>query len=219
MALMEENRIDSLSTDQVQPKPAEKILDLDSYDDSEPDVDSASINLLGHEETTSPDPSAEVSKEQPEQIAGGNKKPKLLLFALTALVLLGIGTGSYLLLPKQEATKTVIQPSPKKDPITLPAPSPGPSPATPTATPPPTISTPETVSAPAIAPTTERPQSVTIQSKSGLWLRSSPDSSNRNNIISWIPNGAVVSVDQVGDFWWHGSYKGTSGYFASKYTQ
>jgi hypothetical protein len=34
-----------------------------------------------------------------------------------------------------------------------------------------------------------------------------------------MPDGAQISVDQTGDFWWHGTYKGKAGYFASTYTQ
>jgi len=37
--------------------------------------------------------------------------------------------------------------------------------------------------------------------------------------MGWMPKGATVSVDTTGDFWWHGTYKGQPGYFASKYTQ
>jgi hypothetical protein len=70
-----------------------------------------------------------------------------------------------------------------------------------------------------VTPTTDHPQSVTITDASGLWLRSSPTSVNRSNIIGWMPKGAIVSVDQIGDFWWHGTYRGQAGYFASKYTQ
>ncbi|HSH31295.1 MAG TPA: hypothetical protein VK963_01370, partial [Candidatus Saccharimonadales bacterium] len=73
--------------------------------------------------------------------------------------------------------------------------------------------------APLATPTASNPQTVTVRSKNGLWLRSTPNSSNRRNIIGWIPDGAQVSVDQTGDFWWHGTYAGTTGYFASKYTQ
>jgi hypothetical protein len=74
------------------------------------------------------------------------------------------------------------------------------------------------VTAPTVAPTVDHPQAVIVKSPSGLWLRSSPDSSSRNNIIGWMRNGATVSVDATGDFWWHGTYAGQAGYFAVSYT-
>jgi hypothetical protein len=60
---------------------------------------------------------------------------------------------------------------------------------------------------------------VTVKNPSGLWLRSSQDSSKKSNIIAWMPNGAKVSVDSIGNFWWHGTYNGKTGYFAVNYTK
>jgi hypothetical protein len=137
---------------------------------------------------------------------------------VVALVVLvgGGGAGAFVFLnrPARVARAT---PTPKLTPSVTPTPSPTPSPTpkpTPSATP-----VPETVTAPAVTPTPEHPQAVKITSPSGLWLRSSSTSENRSNIIGWMPNGATISVDAVGDFWWHGVYKGQPGYFAVKYTQ
>lgn len=111
-------------------------------------------------------------------------------------------------------------PLPTAKPVVTPSPSPAASPtpvATPAPTPAPSAAT--TVTAPAVTPTAEKPQTVTVTSKNGMWFRSTPTSVNNDNIIGWLPNGAQISVDEVGDFWWHGTYKGKTGYFASKHTQ
>jgi hypothetical protein len=131
------------------------------------------------------------------------------------------GAGTFVFLQGQPARVAVTTPRPSATPTPKPTPTPTPS-ATPTPTPSPTpVATPvpETVTAPAVTPTAEHPQAVKITSKSGLWLRSSPTSVNRSNIIGWMPNGATINVDNVGDFWWHGTYKGQAGYFAVKFTQ
>jgi len=99
--------------------------------------------------------------------------------------------------------------TPTPTPSESPSPSPSPTPST----------VPVTVTLPTTTPTTSNPQAVKVTSSSGLWLRSTPSSVNRSNIIGWMPKGAVVSVDQEGSFWWHGTYNGRSGYFASSYTQ
>ena len=118
------------------------------------------------------------------------------------------------------AVNTTPTPKPTVAPTPTPTPAPSPSPTpTPQATPAPTaIPSPQTVTAPKETPTPEHPQDVTIKSPSGLWLRSTPTSVNKSNIIGWMPNGATIKVDGVGEFWWHGIYKGQSGYFASAYT-
>jgi len=148
------------------------------------------------------------------------------LVAMGAVAVLALGGGAYALLshkpaPKQPAV-AAITPKPTPSPSETPTPSPTPTPsATPRPTPSPTPSStpqPQTVSQPAVAPTTSHPQSVTVKATNGLWLRSSPTSVDKSNIIGWMPNGATVSVDATGSFWWHGTYQGKTGYFASTYT-
>jgi hypothetical protein len=131
-----------------------------------------------------------------------------------ALVVLASGSSAYMIYRRSSAKQ------PTAPPVSVPATKPA-TPDTsqavaPQPTPPPAA---DTVTAPAVTPTADKPQTVTVRSQNGLWLRSTPDSSNRNNIISWIPNGAQVLVDQTGEFWWHGTYKGQTGYFASTYTK
>jgi hypothetical protein len=139
--------------------------------------------------------------------------------ALAAVVLLGGGTAGYVVYTKKPAPVAVVRSTPS--PTALPTPSPTavatPSPS-PTATPTPSVA-PQTVTGLTATPTAGHPQNVTVTSKSGLWLRSSATSINQSNVIGWMPNGSTVSVDSIGSFWWHGTYRGTSGYFASKYTQ
>jgi hypothetical protein len=140
--------------------------------------------------------------------------------AVGAVVLLvGAGGGYYWVFMRHPAQPVAVAtPTPTPSPSASATPTPTPSP-TPTPTPSPTPTPQLTIQAPTTTPTADHPQSLRVTSNSGLWLRSSPTSVNRSNIIGWMPNGATVSVDQVGDFWWHGTYKGQAGYFASKYTQ
>jgi hypothetical protein len=159
-----------------------------------------------------------ISENQPTKRPKG-KVSKVVIIAGIVVVLLGLG-GTYwfvsLKIPKRVA-KLSATPTATPSPVPTVTPSPTPVP-TPTVTPtPPPVSM--SVTAPAAAPTASHPQSVTVKTPSGLWLRSSPDSSNKSNIIGWIPNGGEVSVDSVGDFWWHGIYSGKSGYFAVSYTK
>lgn len=162
------------------------------------------------------------------------KGHKLVLFLIVAGIFLtvsGGGAAAYFklrpnLLPAvATATQTpTATPTPSSlTPSDMPSISPTPS-DTPSATPTPSVSptpsaAPAEVSAPAAAPTAEHPQMVTVTNANGLWLRSSPSSASKKNIIAWMPKGAQVSVDSVGEFWWHGTYNGKTGYFAVSYTR
>ncbi|HVQ44859.1 MAG TPA: SH3 domain-containing protein [Candidatus Saccharimonadia bacterium] len=146
-----------------------------------------------------------------------------LLLAVLAIVVAAGGVTAYAVLvrpmaePVAQATPTPHVPTPTPTPSVAPTATPTPTPtapATPSPTPPPV-----NVTAPVVAPTVEHPQAVKVTSKNGLWLRSSPDSSNQSNVIGWMPNGATVSVDATGSFWWHGTYGGKTGYFAVSYTK
>ena len=151
------------------------------------------------------------------QVARPKRGRVVIVAVLALLVLAGGGAAAIVFVLKRPAQVAVHTPTPTPSPTPLPTPSPTPSPApspTPSATP-----AAQTITAPAQTPTADHPQAVTITDNSGLWLRSSPTSVNRSNIIGWMPKDAQVSVDSTGDFWWHGTYKGTAGYFASKYTQ
>lgn len=161
-----------------------------------------------------PDPETAVppqAETKPRHIA-------LWWVGVTIVVVLLAGASVYMLASKHQATpKQVSTPRPTPSATPSPTPSPAPSPS-PSATPVPTP-VPQTVTVPTVAPTASHPQVVTITSKSGLWLRSSPTSVNQSNVIDWMPDGAQISVDSTGSFWWHGTYNGKTGYFASKYTQ
>ena len=138
------------------------------------------------------------------------------------VVMAALGAAYYLASTRSQLTAKVSH-LPTPAPTLVTSPSPTVAAVTPTVTPVATVapvptSAPTSVSAPAVAPSSGHPQSVVVKSPSGLWLRSTPDSSSRSNIIGWMPDGASVSVDQVGDFWWHGSYGGQAGYFAVSYT-
>jgi hypothetical protein len=144
---------------------------------------------------------------------------KLLITGVIVAIAIAISASAYVYIVSSRNSSVAIDSTPK--PTITPAPSESPSP-TPTPTPevtPIQTSTPATVTAPTTTPTTDHPQMVTVQAKSGLWLRNSPTSVNQSNVIGWMPNNAQVSVDQIGVFWWHGTYAGKTGYFASKYTQ
>ena len=136
-----------------------------------------------------------------------------------ALVLFFSGSAAaYYVRSNNLASRSVIakaQPSPVGSPLASALP-PTPTPAVATATP---VLAPATVTAPTTLPTIEHPQNVSVTSRSGLWLRSTPTSINQKNVISWMPYNGAVSVDTVGDFWWHGTYLGKSGYFAVNYTK
>ena len=158
---------------------------------------------------------------QPPPVAGAIKQrhwalPIVIVGLLTLVAgvatVYGVSSGRKAA-PKVAVATPTLAPSPSAtpSPVATPTPSAAPSPAA--------VAAPETVTAPAVAPTQDHPQSVTVQAPNGVWLRSSPSSVNQKNVISWIPRGGVVSVDSVGDFWWHGTYNGKTGYFASKYTR
>lgn len=168
-----------------------------------------------------------VKHERPVKARTSHRKLVLSLLGLVAVVLGAAGAAAYDSLNPGPLVQLQIFPASTPEPSASPSPSVAPSP-TPSSTPAPTPAAtaepsptpaPQTITAPTTAPTTENPQIVTVTAKNGMWLRSSPSSANQSNVIGWIPNGAKVSVDEVGDFWWHGAYKGQSGYFASKYTQ
>lgn len=146
------------------------------------------------------------------------KHKKLALIIGAVLVVLVAGGGAAYALyghPAQPVAVAPAQSTPSPSPTIAPTPTPTPTPLpTPAATP-----VPAEVTAPAAAPTVDRPQAVKVTVKSGLWLRSTPDSSNQKNVIGWMPNGATVSVDSVGSFWWHGTFNGRAGYFAVNYTK
>jgi hypothetical protein len=173
---------------------------------------------------TTPDPgSAPASSAKPPKPKGGH----LPVSVVAIVVAVALAAVVYAALANSNR-KPVTLASPTQTPRTTKKPSPTatPKPATtakptpnPTHAPSPTATPQLTVSAPAQTPTASHPQSVTITSKSGEWLRSSPSSASRSNIITWMPYGAQISVDSVGDFWWHGTYNGQPGYFASSYTQ
>ncbi len=134
-------------------------------------------------------------------------------------VVAALGGGGYYLYAQTTAQPKVAVASPTPSLAVTPSPTPTSTPAaTPSPTPTP-IPAAANVTAPAAVPTSDHPQAVTVKSPSGLWLRSSASSSNKQNIIGWIPNGGTVSVDAVGEFWWHGTYGGKVGYFASNYTK
>jgi hypothetical protein len=142
------------------------------------------------------------------------------LVAIVILLIGAGGAGAYYFVYKP-AADTVAVATPKPSPAASPTPVATATPApTPTATPSPSPAPQQvSVTAPAAAPTAEHPQVVTVKAKSGLWHRSTPDSSNQKNVIGWIPYNAQVSVDATGTFWWHGTYNGKSGYFAVSYTK
>lgn len=221
MAIMdpaEIKKIDpTIAAPNTTPAPA---LDASALAEPEPVVERAYINLLAHDGANLLPAVAqvpEVPKPAPDQAPKKSSVPLALVVA-AILVLAISGTGGYLIISGHKTPKPVARVTPKPKSTPAPAP-PTPTPPPPVVTPPPVIAAAQTVSVPTVAPTSDHPQAVTVQSKSGLWLRSSPDSSSRANIISWMPNNATVSVDQIGDFWWHGTFNGTIGYFASKYTQ
>lgn len=161
--------------------------------------------------------------------AKGHKLVLLLVSTGLVLMLSGGGAAAYYSLRPSAAPAVHVTPSPTPKPT--PSPSPTDSP-TPSASPSPSITleaspspspspaaAPVEVTAPSTAPTAAHPQIVTVKSPSGLWLRSTASSANKSNIIGWLPNGAQVSVDSIGDFWWHGTYSGKTGYFAVSYTK
>ncbi len=145
-----------------------------------------------------------------------NLWPVFVVVGVTVVGLSGVGYMWYLNQAAEPVAQAPATPMPTA--TASPTPSVTPEPAAPSPSPslPPV---PQEVTAPAVTPTADHPQAVTVTSKSGLWLRSTPNSSNKSNIIGWLPNGAQVSVDQIGDFWWHGTYGGKTGYFAVNYTR
>jgi outer membrane biosynthesis protein TonB len=158
----------------------------------------------------------------PDETAAAVVKPRRKVWPVAiaaAVAVAALGGGGYYLYAKNSSNSQVAVATPAPTPTQAPSPTPT---ATPSPTPSPTpvpIPAAVNVTAPAAVPTADHPQAVTVQSHSGLWLRSSANSSNKSNIIGWIPYGGTVSVDAVGAFWWHGTYGGKTGYFASNYTQ
>ncbi len=163
-------------------------------------------------------PPAAATPAEPVRAPG--KRQKIVVAGIVAVALLAVGGGAYAWYANNQAKPVAVAPTPTSTPTPTPGATPVPTPTpSPTPSPSPTPTpAPQEVSAPVVAPTTDHPQTVTVKSPSGLWLRSTPNSSNKKNIIGWMPSGAQVSVDQVGDFWWHGSYGGKTGYFAVNYT-
>ena len=155
----------------------------------------------------------------PAAVAAPNKRNMSgpLIAGICIALLAGGGATAIYMISKNTAHKPVIVKAiPSAPPAATPTATPLPTPeATPT---PRQVPAQVTVTAPAVAPTVDHPQAVTVKSRSGLWLRSTPNSSDQKNVIGWIPFNGVVSVDAVGDFWWHGTFSGKSGYFAVNYT-
>ncbi len=213
--------MDSTKSTEEPLKPSPSV-NMESLQEPTPTFDRVSINLLHHNASGLPGlaPAAATTTAIPNPSGGmvGWQK-KVLPLAILALVVGATSVGGYLIFAKAKPVKPIVHMVPKTDPPPLPSPAPAATVTPPAPVVAPPVSAPQTISAPAVTPTADHPQNVTVQSKSGLWLRSTPDSSSRSNIISWMPNGATVSVDKIGDFWWHGSYNGTAGYFASSYTQ
>ena len=168
----------------------------------------------------------------------GHRLVLLLITAGVLMVLSGGGAAAYFSFRPAPAavteTPTVTPtptPSPSESATPEPTPEPTPTPlptgsvpygSTPTPAPTPKMAgvlSASDVPAPEVTPSASDPQIVTVQNKSGLWLRSTADSSSKNNIVAWVPNGAQMSVDSLGDFWGHGTYNGKSGYFAVSYTK
>ena len=182
------------------------------------------FNLFTNREGMEDEPlivgAAAATASVPTNVRAGHRRGIAIGLGALLLALLAGGAGVYAVHSSRQATAspTAVAVLPKATPIATSSPTPSPSPP-PSVTPTPVTVVPQTVSAPAIAPTADHPQPVVVTSKSGLWLRSSATSVNSKNIISWIPNGASVSVDATGEFWWHGSYGGKTGYFASTFTQ
>jgi hypothetical protein len=146
-----------------------------------------------------------------------------LIVGIVAVVALGGGATAYFVNAQQAVPTPTVAVKATATPTIMPTASPTPAP-TPTLEPSPTpvptvVPAPAEVTAPAVAPTVDHPQAVKVTSKSGLWLRSSASSVNQKNVIGWMPNGASVSVDATGAFWWHGTYAGKTGYFAVNYTK
>jgi len=166
------------------------------------------------------DPEGAASAVKPEAAPVAAELPRphkrWPAMVVVAVAVVGLGTVGYLWFSRNQPAKPIAKAPATATPTPTPVPTATPVPATPTPSPTPV---PEQVTAPAVTPTAEHPQEVTVTSGSGLWLRSTPNSSNKSNIVGWLPNGAHVSVDQVGDFWWHGTYNGRSGYFAVSYTK
>jgi hypothetical protein len=161
-------------------------------------------------------PKVPVVVAQPEAPTHGRRQ--FLLVAIGGVVMAVIvGATVYLTLHKQPTKAPAPTPRPVVSSTPSPTPSPTPTPS-PSPTPSPTATPGLAVTQPTVTPTSGHPQVSIVTSPSGLWLRSSATSVNRSNIIGWMPKGAKVSVDAVGDFWWHGTYDGHTGYFASKYT-
>jgi hypothetical protein len=176
-------------------------------------VKAPSINVLADKfGVPKPPPVTPPGTEPPK-----SKKPLVIAVVIGTVLLLGGITAAFVVLHPKSAPVAVSTPSPTPSPSPSATPSPTPSltpSPTPAATPTPALA----LTVPSVAPTTSQPQSSVVTSPTGLWLRSSPTSVNKSNIIGWMPKGATVSVDSIGDFWWHGVYNGQAGYFASKYT-
>ncbi len=170
------------------------------------------VNLLGSRAPDEAPLPAEVSPSAKNHWRGR------LVFLGVGLLVTGGAASGWVWLRLHQPVKPVT-PLVRVTPTASPLPTVRPT-ATSTPEPTPTIApAPQEVTAPATTPTTDHPQTVVVRSASGLWLRSTPNSSSKANIIGWMPNGAQVSVDQVGDFWWHGTYGGKVGYFAVNYTR
>lgn len=179
------------------------------------------MNLLDRPEPVAGNSRPSLAHE-PVKLKPHSRKVSVVILGIVAVALGAGGAAAYdSVTPGPIIARATPTPAAPATPTPTATPSPAPTVTpTPIATPSPTpAQAPAEVTAPTVTPTKDNPQEVTVTSKSGIWLRNSPSSANRSNIIGWIPNGATVSVDEVGDFWWHGTYKGRPGYFAVKYTQ
>jgi hypothetical protein len=211
-----EGEVVAWAADGKYPVPELNLLD----DKGQPDATPPPPAKVPDQASELPKPQAEAPKPEPTKPAPPSAKPsrrKFWVVSVVGVLVLAIaGVGAYVVVSRQSAAKlAVTTPAPTPTPLATLTPTPKAS-STPSPIPSPTPALAVTV--PTVAPTTDHPQTSVVTSSSGLWLRSSPTSVNRDNIIGWMPKGAEVSVDSIGDFWWHGTYKGQAGYFASKYT-
>ncbi len=156
--------------------------------------------------------------------AKGHKLVLGILMIALFLIVSGGGAAAYFSLRPSPAAQVFSTPTATSSPTPIPTPiqsailSPTVSPST-SPSPSPTASF---VPSPSPSPSLTlgaSTQEVMVTNPSGLWLRSSPNAQNNSNIVTWVPKGAKISVDQKGSFWCHGAYDGKTGYFAVKYTK
>lgn len=193
-------------------------LALDS-NNTEPPLKEAS--LVSSQSSTGASSQATGSAQiKPPKLHHGRRLWPVLAVAFLVMFLVGI--SAYSLLGRNRAAKPIalnlssspLAPPQNAQPVpTQPAPSTVVPPPTPTPTPT-VVTDPRPPASPAGSIRT-----AIVKSPNGLWLRRSPDSSSQSNVVSWIPNGGRITVDQTADIWWHGTYSGAVGYFNSRYVQ